>query len=342
MNTRTLLLAAGSMLGMAASAAGQVRSVTLQWDPSPDSSSAGYMVFVGDASGAYQEQYDAGLRTSFVYTRAVAGQPYFFSVAAYSTARQVGPRSEEVLFLAGGAMAGGFAASALGLERSVEVARGASAAAAGSTASTGLCLAGGGCYRVESVANLNGDASALTRASDTRVFFIEGGTRVRVIEDGSLISDPALVADASSTLSGLAVDPGFAQSGYVYVGVVDGSRDGGRQLISSAIARSGTRSGRVLRSSWDCRCQVRVTRRSRSMHRAGCMLQCLLNPPAVHARADTPAWCCVSRATGPLSAPTAPTRLFSRRDTRIRPRWAGPARRTHCGWQEPAPTESDR
>jgi hypothetical protein len=230
MNMRTLLLAAGSILGIAASAAGQVGSVTLQWDASPDSSATGYIVFVGSASGSYQEQFDAGLRTSFVYTKAVAGRPYFFSVAAYSSSREVGPRSEEVLFLAGATAATGLAVAALEPEKNVDAARGASAAITPPSTSGGVCLAGGACYRVEPVANLAGDASALTRASDTRVFFIEGGKRVRVIEDGALLSDPALSADPPSIFAGLALDPGFDQSRYVYVGVVDSTPDGGRQL----------------------------------------------------------------------------------------------------------------
>ena len=147
MNSRSLLLAIAGFLGIAASAAGQARSVTLEWDANPESSLAGYFVYVGNAPGSYQEQHDAGLRTSFVYTNAVPGRPYFFSVAAYTSGSQVGPRSEEVFFLSGTVTS--LAATP---RRDVEATRPASTGAARSTLSATLCRDAEACYRVESLA----------------------------------------------------------------------------------------------------------------------------------------------------------------------------------------------
>ena len=148
MNARSLLLAVASLMSIAVSAAGQTATVRLEWDPNSDASLAGYIVYVGNASGSYQEQYDAGLQTSFVYTNAVPGRLYFFSVAAYALGPQVGPRSDEVLFLAG--VAGHLPAIGRRTQRNVETTRSASAAAAAiDRVPRTLCL-GDGCYRVES------------------------------------------------------------------------------------------------------------------------------------------------------------------------------------------------
>ena len=79
--------------------AAQVPAVTLAWDSISGEGVAGYIVYVGTTSGSYTEQYDAGNRTTFVYSHGSVGTPYYFAVAAYTHDRTVGPRSEEVMFL---------------------------------------------------------------------------------------------------------------------------------------------------------------------------------------------------------------------------------------------------
>ena len=71
-------------------------TLTLMWDPSPDTSVAGYLVYVGTQSGVYGTAYDVGNTTSFAYPNATAGQPYYFAVAAYFPGPVIGTRSTEV------------------------------------------------------------------------------------------------------------------------------------------------------------------------------------------------------------------------------------------------------
>ena len=71
-------------------------TLTLMWDPSPDSNVAGYLVYVGTQSGSLEATYDVGNTTSFGYPNASPGQTYYFSVAAYFPGPVVGARSSEV------------------------------------------------------------------------------------------------------------------------------------------------------------------------------------------------------------------------------------------------------
>jgi putative Ig domain-containing protein/glucodextranase-like protein len=71
-------------------------TLTLMWDPSPDSSVVGYVVYVGTQSGVYTSSYDVGNATGFAYTNATAGQPYYFAVASYAPGPLLGAKSSEV------------------------------------------------------------------------------------------------------------------------------------------------------------------------------------------------------------------------------------------------------
>ena len=70
--------------------------LTLQWDPSPDSSVAGYNVYVGTEPGQYSTTFNVGKQLRFVLPDARPGREYYFAVAAYSSANIVGPLSAEV------------------------------------------------------------------------------------------------------------------------------------------------------------------------------------------------------------------------------------------------------
>ena len=70
--------------------------LTLQWDPSPDSSVAGYRVFVGTEPGTYSTTVNVGNQLRFVFEDAQPGRTYYFAVAAYTSANIVGPFSAEV------------------------------------------------------------------------------------------------------------------------------------------------------------------------------------------------------------------------------------------------------
>ena len=70
-----------AMLGLAAPASGD--TITLAWDPSPDSSVIGYVLYVNGPSG-YSQSFDVGRSYGYTFTEAITGQQYCFAVAAYS------------------------------------------------------------------------------------------------------------------------------------------------------------------------------------------------------------------------------------------------------------------
>ena len=66
-------------LGAAAQTAS---SVTLAWDPSPDSGVAGYAVKYGTTRGSYTARLDVGLQTTATVTTLQQGLTYFFVATA--------------------------------------------------------------------------------------------------------------------------------------------------------------------------------------------------------------------------------------------------------------------
>ena len=80
--------------GWAERASGQ--TLTIAWDPNPDPSVVGYIVYSGTQSGEYTAKFNVGTATSFTYG-VEAEKPYFFAVASYSGGMLVGPLSAEVV-----------------------------------------------------------------------------------------------------------------------------------------------------------------------------------------------------------------------------------------------------
>lgn len=70
--------------------------VTVVWDANSESAVIGYRVYVGSAPSVYSEAFDTGNTTSFTYRTGIAGQRYYFAIAAYSAGPLEGPRSSEV------------------------------------------------------------------------------------------------------------------------------------------------------------------------------------------------------------------------------------------------------
>jgi hypothetical protein len=207
-------------LGAVAPALGQTRTVTLAWDPNPEPFVTGYIVYVGNAPGRYDEEYDVGGETSFVYTEAIPGRPYYFAVAAYASGERVGPRSEEVFFL-GRPYAETLAPSLL----------------SGSGAPLGghdtLCPGTDrtGCYSAEVLASIAGEVTSLALTGDGRLFFIENGAFVRVLGGDGLLAQPALSRDSASTrLAGVVLDPDFMRNRFAYVAELATRADGTREL----------------------------------------------------------------------------------------------------------------
>jgi hypothetical protein len=71
-------------------------SLTLAWDPNPETQVAGYVLRVGTAPGVYTQSFDVGRVTSFAYQPVVPGQRYCFAVSAYFAGPINGANSTEV------------------------------------------------------------------------------------------------------------------------------------------------------------------------------------------------------------------------------------------------------
>ncbi len=75
------------------------RSVTLAWDPSPDTNVAGYLIHYGNNGTNYTSQTDAGTNTSFSVTGLQAGETNTFVVAAYDVNHNESPPSNPVEYV---------------------------------------------------------------------------------------------------------------------------------------------------------------------------------------------------------------------------------------------------
>lgn len=82
----------------AAASAEATQSVTLAWDPSPDTSVIGYNLHYGTASRVYDWTVDAGAATTVTVTGLLEGQTYFFAVTAYNQQRIESEPSVEVSY----------------------------------------------------------------------------------------------------------------------------------------------------------------------------------------------------------------------------------------------------
>jgi hypothetical protein len=82
---------------LTASAQGQ-SSVTLAWDPSSDSSIAGYRLYEGAASRSYTNVINTGKATTATVSNLVSGITYFFAVTAYDTNGQESGFSSEISY----------------------------------------------------------------------------------------------------------------------------------------------------------------------------------------------------------------------------------------------------
>ena len=94
-------------------------------------------------------------------------------------------------------------------------------------------------FRTEAVVTGLEAPASLAFAPDGRLFVAERPGRVRVVQEGQLLPEPALVLGRVSVLGeghllGLALDPGFARNGFVY-------------LLQARIGPGASRSARIVR-----------------------------------------------------------------------------------------------
>jgi hypothetical protein len=200
-------------------------SITVAWDANADPEVIGYRIFVGTAAGDYSETYDVGRQTSFTFP----GSPnvrYYFAIAAVATGGVVGPKSSEVAAFDDGP--------------AYVTSQGSGRTSSARDAETTVCAGGADCFVATVRASGLGSITALTPTPDGRVLFIEDRQRIRVLTPAGLERDIAL--ESRHALSGLALDPLFAETGEIFVGESESLRDGSDGL---SIVRYRERAGQL-------------------------------------------------------------------------------------------------
>src|SRR4026209_1325479 len=91
------ILAAACVVFALSSSDAIAESVTLQWDPSPAPTVAGYDVQWGRKSGSYDHTIRLGNGTTDTVTGLEPGVQYYFAVTAYSSASLTSEFSNEVV-----------------------------------------------------------------------------------------------------------------------------------------------------------------------------------------------------------------------------------------------------
>jgi hypothetical protein len=204
------------------------RYITLEWDPSPNPMIVGYIVYVGTAPRRYTEIYVVRSRTYFVYPNAVPEQQYYFAVAAYAGGPLIDPLigvpSEEV---------SGFGQSTPARPLEDPLPDQFNSLGVQTATSGRLCpdSANARCHNTPLVAAITSPVSAIAATSDGRLFVVEDGQRVRVLERNAFLPEAALVAPRSNVrFAGLVLGPDFVSSHRVFVAETEVLDDGTRDL----------------------------------------------------------------------------------------------------------------
>jgi len=98
LSLRRLLFSLAFLLAASLSATRASQSVSLAWDPNPESDIAGYRLYYGTSSGQYSSVIDVGDVTTGTISNLSGGGTYFIAVTAYDTAGLESPVSNEVVF----------------------------------------------------------------------------------------------------------------------------------------------------------------------------------------------------------------------------------------------------
>jgi hypothetical protein len=166
-----------------------VRPISLSWDANPEPDIAGYIVHVGNVSGGANEHYDVGNTTSFVFSAALPGQRYYFTVSAYTVDRIESPQSEEV--------------------SATSVSLGSGIISTAANGHMGL--------RYASAGRLSG----VTALQDGRLLLIENDRAIRLLTPGSSVPYAMLVdIDATATFTEIVVNSKFPSTHHVFIGVI--------------------------------------------------------------------------------------------------------------------------
>lgn len=90
-----ILAGMGLLTGPMASRAQAAQSVSLGWQPSPDVNAAGYNIYYGTASHAYDNKINVGNVAVAVIDGLVEGTTYYFAATTYDAANQESGFSNE-------------------------------------------------------------------------------------------------------------------------------------------------------------------------------------------------------------------------------------------------------
>lgn len=74
------------------------QSVTLVWDPNPETDIAGYRLYYGLDSGVYGQSFEVGNLTTATVANLTGGSRYYFAVTAYNWDQVESEPSDEVVF----------------------------------------------------------------------------------------------------------------------------------------------------------------------------------------------------------------------------------------------------
>ncbi|MCW1920918.1 Ig-like domain-containing protein [Luteolibacter arcticus] len=101
---KSIAAVCAAVVSLAGSAfAAGTNSVSLAWDPNPETNIAGYRLQYGLTPGNYPSVVDAGAATSATANGLNQGTTYYFTVVAYNSAGQFSPASSEVTYTVPGA-----------------------------------------------------------------------------------------------------------------------------------------------------------------------------------------------------------------------------------------------
>jgi hypothetical protein len=194
--------------------------ITIAWDPSPDPSVAGYVVYVGTESGKYTSAYNVGSRTSFVYPHAVVNRRHFFAVAAYSSGLDTGPASDEVSGFGRLVPPSGYVPDF-------------NITPLGTGGVFSQCAAGVSCLQAATVSTSERRISGLTSSAEGQLWFVQDQQIFAIDVDGNINRIERRSPGNRGQIEGLAIDPRFAETRRVYVQEIERLRDGSRELTIS-------------------------------------------------------------------------------------------------------------
>jgi hypothetical protein len=87
------------------------------------------------------------------------------------------------------------------------------------------------CYRSRRLVALEAPLSSPVTLDPSRTMFVESGRVVRILADGLLVRDPALILAPNQQVLEVAVDPAFAQTRLVYMALVETAADEAKSVL---------------------------------------------------------------------------------------------------------------